>query len=48
MTVFADVRAAMECKQQCVINQTPMQLLQSQLHKLVILYAIFPKIDYDM
>jgi hypothetical protein len=48
MTVFAHIPTAMECKQQCEINQTPIQLPQSQLHKLVILRAIFPKADYDI
>jgi hypothetical protein len=48
MTVFADGQTAMECKQQCEIYQTQMQLTQCQLHKLVILCEMFPRTEYDI
>jgi uncharacterized protein YlaN (UPF0358 family) len=48
MTVFAEGQTAMECKQQCEINQTQMQLPQCQLYKLVISCEMFPRAEYDI
>jgi hypothetical protein len=48
MIVFADGQTAMECKQQCEINQIRMQLPQCQLYKLVILHEMFPGTEYDI